>query len=59
MYDDNNNEANLYAYINESSLNFDFYVDSSWVGYDRSQYISSINKEMSAFELSSQSIIHH
>jgi hypothetical protein len=59
LYDENTSDANLFAYVNENSLNFDFYVDSSWASYDRSEYISSINRERSAFELSSQSIIHH
>lgn len=59
LYDENTSDANLFAYVNENSLNFDFYVDSSWTSYDRSQYISSINRERSAFELTSQSLIHH
>ena len=32
-------------------MNFEFYMDSSWIKYDRSRYISSISDRTSAFEL--------
>lgn len=47
------------AYINASSNDFDFYVDSSWISYDRKGYISSIDQNKSAFNLSTQALIHH
>lgn len=40
-------------------MNFEFYMDSSWIKYDRSRYISSISDRTSAFELMNQAIIHH
>lgn len=46
-------------YITNNILDFDFYVNSSWVGYDRSQYIDSIDSERSAFNLQSQVLVHH
>ena len=59
LYDDNTSDINVFAYVNDVSMNFDFYVDGSWVSYDRSKYISSINRVGSAFELSTQALIHH
>lgn len=59
LYDDVVDDSNVFAYIHDTSLDFDFYVDSSWVSYDRSKYISSINRDRSAFGLSTQSLIHH
>lgn len=59
MFDDNVDNRNIFAYIHDTSLDFDFYIDGSWVGYDRSKYISSIKHERSAFGLSTQSLIHH
>ena len=51
MFDDVGDDRCVFAYIHDSSLDFDFYVDSSWVSYDRSRSISSINSEKSAFGL--------
>lgn len=59
LYDDVVDDSNVFAYIHDTSLDFDFYVDASWVSYDRSKYISSINRDRSAFGLSTQSLIHH
>lgn len=52
MFDDNVDNRNIFAYVHDTSLDFDFYIDGSWVGYDRSKYISSIKHERSAFGLS-------
>lgn len=68
--DDNNGElivkdgeeeesVNNICYVTNNILDFNFFIDASWVGYDRSKYISSINKEKSAFNLETQAIIHH
>lgn len=51
-------EDNL-IYITNNILDMDFYLDSSWVSYDRSQYINSINSEKSAFNLETQTLFHH
>ena len=59
LYDDIGDDSNVFAYVHDTSLDFNFYVDSSWVAYDRSQYVSSINRARSATALSTQSIIHH
>lgn len=59
LFDDDYEDSNVFAYIHDSSLNFNFYVDTSWVGYDRSKYISSISHDRSAIGLASQSLIHH
>ena len=59
LYDETTNENNVFAYIHDNSLDFDFYVDSSWVGYDKSNSISSIKHDRSATRLATQSIIHH
>ena len=59
LYNENNDAHCLFAYIHDSSLDFNFYVDSSWVGYDRTKHISSINRAKSAFGLQTQSLIHH
>ena len=53
-----NDDGNI-CYVTNNLLDFDFYVDASWVGYDRSRYISSINEDKSAKGLTSQAIIHH
>jgi hypothetical protein len=45
--------------VTNNLLDFDFYVDSSWVGYDRSKFISSIDEDRSAKSLTSQALIHH
>lgn len=42
---------NNICYVTNNILDFNFFVDTSWVGYDRSKYISSINKNKSAFNL--------
>ena len=38
---------------------FDYYMDNSWVGYDRNKRISAINRDKSAFQLKSQALLHH
>lgn len=45
--------------INNNLLDFDFYVNSSWVGYDRKGYIDSIKNQTSQFNLKSQALLHH
>lgn len=59
LFDSNYEDDNVFAYVHDSSLDFNFYVDTSWVGYDRSKYISSVNSDRSATGLETQSIIHH
>lgn len=46
-------------YTAQVTLNFDFYVNTSYVGYDRSRSVSGINRKMSAFNLESQNLLHH
>lgn len=46
-------------YTSQVDLDFDFYVNASFIGYDRSKSISSINREFSAFNLDSQNLLHH
>ena len=46
-------------YVNQSDFMFDYYLDGSWVSYNRNKYISSIDKSKSAFELKTQSLLHH
>lgn len=36
LYDDIGDDSNVFAYVHDTSLDFNFYVDSSWVAYDRS-----------------------
>lgn len=51
LYDNNYDDVNVFAYVHDSSSDYDFYLDASWVGYDRSKYISSINSDRSATNL--------
>lgn len=53
-----NDDTNI-CYITNNILDFDFYIDSSWVSYDRSRNISSIDEHRSVKSLSSQALIHH
>lgn len=46
-------------YVEKQEFDFDAYVNNSYVGYDRKTNISSINRDKSAFYLSSQSLLHH
>ena len=46
-------------FITNNVLDMDFYLDSSWVSYDRSQYIDSIDRLKSAFNLETQTLFHH
>lgn len=59
LYDEPTEDNNIFAHVHDSTLDFNFYIDASWVGYDRSKNISSINHNRSAFGLESQSLIHH
>lgn len=52
-------DENNLIYITNNTLNMDFYLDASWVSYDRSQYIDSINRLKSAFNLETQALFHH
>lgn len=47
------------CYVTNNKMNYDFYIDASWVGYDRSQYISSIDQKKMVNSLESQALIHH
>jgi hypothetical protein len=46
-------------YINNNNLIFDYYLDGSWVSYNRNKYISSIDRNKSAFGLKTQALLHH
>ena len=59
MFDENYEDSNIFAYIHTNSLDFNFYVDASWISYDKKNNISSINADKSAMNLSTQSVIHH
>lgn len=52
---DNSNLCLLSNHI----IDFDFYMDESWIRYDRSQYISSIDYDNSYFGIDGQALIHH
>lgn len=54
----NQTNSNL-IYIVNNVLDMDFYLDASWTSYDRSQYIDSINRSKSAFNLETQALFHH
>lgn len=54
----NQTEENL-IYITNNILDMQFYLDASWIGYDRSQYIDSVNGLKSAFNLETQTLFHH
>ena len=45
--------------ISNNILDFQFYIDSSWVGYDRTEYIDSVDTVRSNFSLSTQALLHH
>ena len=47
------------CYVTNKILNFDFFIDNSWVRYDRGQYISSIDEDNSYYNLETQALIHH
>lgn len=46
-------------YINQNELMFDYYLDGSWVSYNRNKYISSIDRDRSVFGLKTQALLHH
>ena len=51
-------ESNV-CFVTNNLLDFNFFVDTSWVAYDRSKFISSVNERKSAYNLESQALIHH
>lgn len=51
-------ESNV-CFVTNNILDFNFFVDTSWVAYDRSKFISSVNERKSAYNLESQALIHH
>lgn len=51
--------SNSICYITNNLIDFNFYIDSSWVAYDRSKYVSSIDESRSAKGLETQALIHH
>lgn len=60
LWDDTKSDSgDVITYVTNNLLEFDFYIDSSWVSYDRSKYISSINPKKSAYNLTTQALIHH
>lgn len=52
-------EDNTIIFINSQEEEVKQLIDSSWVVYDRSNSISAIDKERSAFNLENQFVIHH
>lgn len=46
-------------YLNEIQNQLELYINNSYVGYDQSQYITSINKDKSAFFIKGQALFHH
>lgn len=54
--DDNINDN---IFISLPSNDFDYYVDGSWVTYDRHNSIDAINNEYSAFSIEGQFLMHH
>lgn len=52
------NDSNV-LYVETNEFDFDAYTNSSYIGYDRKNNISSINTRKSAFYLNSQSLLHH
>lgn len=46
-------------FINNNIMDFSFYLNSSWISYDRRKFISSINRLKSAFGIESQMILSH
>ena len=50
---------NNICFVTNNLLDFNFFVDSSWVSYDRSKFISSVNDKKSAYNLETQALIHH
>ena len=60
LYDDTSlDSGDVVCYVTNNLLEFDFYIDNSWVSYDRSRYISSIDPKKSAYNLTTQALIHH
>lgn len=57
--DDSEENSASIIYIANNILDFDFYTSSSYIAYDRSQYIDSIDRAKSAFTLDSQMLFHH
>ena len=51
-------ESNV-CFVTNNILDFNFFVDTSWVAYDRSKFISSVNERKSAYNLETQALIHH
>lgn len=46
-------------HIKRVETDFNYYIDSTWVKYDRSNKIDAIDNDRSAFNLDSQFLIHH
>lgn len=46
-------------YITNNILDIDFYTSSSYVSYDRSNSIDSIDRNRSAFNIETQALFHH
>lgn len=47
------------CYIENPTLKISSILDVSWVGYDTSRSITSIDKDKSSYDLESQALIHH
>lgn len=60
LYEDvTDSSSQTMIYIHETQLMFDYYIDGSWISYNRNKFISSIEKRKSAFNLQTQALIHH
>lgn len=47
------------VYLSNNILDLDFYTNASYISYDRSRYIDSIDRKKSAFDLETQTLFHH
>ena len=52
-------DKDINIYINNIEEILDYDIDASWVTYNRSNYIDSIDTNKSKFDLDSQFLIHH
>lgn len=56
---DNDNNINDNIFINTTNTEFNYFIDASWVKYNRQYNIDIIDNEYSSFTLDSQYLVHH
>lgn len=56
---ENDDSMNDNIFINNGYTKFDYFIDASWVKYDRKDNVNIINNEYSKFDLDSQYLVHH